>query len=294
MKIGVSEGNYGIEIMKVQNLWKNSIFGEGVVVGVIDSGCYIDHSELKDNIIDRYNFTSDDDGDINNVTDYSGHGTHIAGIIAAKNKQSIIGVAPKAKMVILKVIDKNNMGSYEALIKAINFATKWRGQNNERINVLNLSLGGQNNDSTLRATINRALANDINIVVAAGNYGDGDEETNEILYPGFYKEVIQVAAVDQNLTPTTFSNTNVNIDFLAPGKNIYSTFLNNKYQYLSGTSMAAPQITGVIALLNEYFRKKNILVTQKNIYNYLVSNANFLKGYTLKTQGKGLIQLEVM
>lgn len=291
MKDSIIEGNYGISLINVPHFWEDSITGKGVIVAVIDSGCQVNHPELKANIIDVYNFTDDDNSDTTNVTDYSGHGTHVAGTIAAQNLHKTIGIAPNSKLVIFKVIDKKGEGSYQNLINAINYASDWRGLNGEKIDVMNLSLSGKKDDPELRKAINRAISNKINVVVAAGNSGDGSELTNEILYPGFYPEVIQVAAVDKNLIPTSFSNTNINIDFLAPGKDIFSSFTNNNYTSLSGTSMAAPHVAGAIALLNEFFRMNNIPATLERIYEYLVSHSLKIENYSSKTQGHGLIQL---
>lgn len=292
MKNSILDANYGVSYINAPKFWSQSIKGNGVIVAVIDSGCFIDHEQLKDSIIDTYNFTTDDDGDARNVTDYSGHGTHTAGIIAARNHESIIvGVAPGTKLLILKVIGKDGGGSYENLIHAIDFASEWRGKGGEKVDVINLSLGGTNDDPALRKAIDKVMANDIMVVAAAGNSGDGSDLTNEILYPGYYRDVIQVAAVDQNSIPTSFSNTNVNIDFLAPGKNIFSTFNDGHYMTLSGTSMAAPHVSGAIALLKEFFRIHNLPATQERIYEYLVAHAKTFDRYTHKTQGHGLIQL---
>lgn len=291
MKDSIIEGNYGIFLINVPHFWKESITGNGTTVAIIDSGCQVSHPELKENIIDAYNFTDDDNSDITNVTDYSGHGTHVAGTIAGQNLHKTIGVAPNSKLVILKVINKQGEGDYQSLINAINYASDWQGLNGEKIDVINISLSGKKDAPELRQAINRAISNKINIVVAAGNSGDGSELTNEILYPGFYPEVIQVAAIDENLIPTSFSNTNINIDFLAPGKDIYSSFINSNYISLSGTSMAAPHVTGAIALLNDFFRTNNIPATQERIYEYLVSHSLKIENYSSKTQGHGLIQL---
>lgn len=285
-----TEFNYGVSLINAPYFWEKGIEGKGVNIAVIDSGCNKIHPELRENIIDGFNFTEDDNGDTSNITDYLGHGTHTAGIIAAQNKTHIISVAPKANLVILKVIGKDGRGNYENLIKAINFAANWRGENNEKIDVINLSLGGPNEDEDLSNAINTAIKSNITIVAASGNSGDGNEQTNELLYPGFYEEVIQVSAIDQNKQPTSFSNTNLNIDFLAPGAMIYSTHFDS-FAKLSGTSMAAPHVTGAIALLINFFKANNISPTRERIYEYLSSHSIALDGYTRNTQGYGIIQL---
>lgn len=283
--------NYGPALINAPVFWDRSFKGQGINIAVIDSGCDLEHEELNENIIGGFNFTGDDNGDLHNVTDYSGHGTHVSGIIATSNKNSIIGVAPKAKLLILKVIGKDGAGDYESLIKAINFATQWRGENGEKIDVINLSLGGPNDDPNLKKAINKAIMQNTFVVAAAGNNGDGSEKTNEMMYPGFYKEVIQVGAIDENLNPVHFSNTNQNIDFLAPGSAISSTFPNNAFAQLSGTSMAAPHVTGSIALLLNLFKEKHLTANLEQIYDYLASRSLSLYGYSSKTQGNGVIKL---
>lgn len=284
--------NYGVSLINAPDFWKQGYKGQGTVVAVIDTGCQTDHEELKDNIIDSFNFTEDDNGDPKNVTDYAGHGTHVSGIIAAGNKNQIIGVAPQSKLLIVKAIGHHTSNAaYKALIKSIRFAINWRGKNREKVDVINLSLGGTKDDPELRNIINEALSKNIFIVAAAGNYGDGSELTDEILYPGYYEEVIQVGAVDQNLDPTPFSNSNRYIDFLGPGDAIYSTFLQNTYTKLSGTSMAAPHISGAISLLLSYFKENDFPRHRKIIHQYLKSNAIMLDGYSKNIQGNGVAQL---
>jgi len=98
--------NYGVDTINASSLWKDSYWGQNVVTAVIDTGCDIQHTSLKENIIGSYNFTTDDNGEINSVTDYAGHGTHVAGIISSTNQEQKISIAPKGKLLILKVLVK--------------------------------------------------------------------------------------------------------------------------------------------------------------------------------------------
>ena len=287
----VTKTNDGIDFINAKNLWKQGFYGQDTVIAVIDSGCDINHEELKDNIIDTFNFTADDNGEINVATDYTGHGTHVAGIIAATNKKHTIGIAPQAKLLIIKAVGHTSISTHENLIRAIRFATAWRGKNGEKVDAMNLSLGTKEDAPELRKAIDEALDENIFVVVAAGNYGDGSELTDEILYPGFYEEVIQVGSIGKNLTPSRISNTNQNIDFLSLGESIYSTYLQNTYLKLTGTSMATPHITGAISLILSYFKAKKLPISQNIIYQYLVSHSFLLEGYTKKTQGNGVLKL---
>lgn len=283
--------NYGIDLINARSFWEQNYRGKGSIVAILDTGCDTQHEALRENIIDGFNFTKDDNGEINNVTDYMGHGTHVAGIVAGTNKKDIIGVAPEAKLLIVKIIGQNGRGNYETLIKGLQFATAWRGRNNEKVNVINLSLGGPNDDPTLKQAIDQAIQANISVVVSSGNNGDGSDQTDEILYPGFYEEVIEVSAVDESLNPTGFSNTNQNIDFLAPGNNIYSSFPNDSYMQLSGTSMAAPHVTGAIALLISFYKATNTPFDTDLIYNYLSSHSLTLPNFSRNTQGNGIVKL---
>lgn len=283
--------NDGIDFVNARKFWNKGYEGENTIVAVIDSGCDITHEELKDNIVGTFNFTDDDNGDINIATDYAGHGTHVSGIIAAANKKRAIGIAPKAKLLIVKALGHTSISKHENLIKSIRFATDWRGINGEKVDVMNLSLGTLKNSLELRQAIDEAIDSGIFVVVAAGNYGDGSEQTDEILFPGYYEEVIQVASVSKSLKPTPMSNTNDNIDFLSLGEFIYSTFLQNTYIKATGTSVATPQVSGAIALILSYFKANHLPITQNIIYQYLVSHSFKLDGYSNKTQGNGVLKL---
>jgi major intracellular serine protease len=283
--------NYGIDTMNVRKMWEKSITGKNINVAVIDSGCDVEHEELKGAIIGTRNFTEDDNGDIHTVTDYTGHGTHVSGIIGNRNIKSLIGIAPESNLLILKVIGKNGAGSFDSLIEAIHYALEWRGLDNSKIDVINMSLGSPQDDPKLREAVNEAIKNNIVIVAAAGNEGDGLEDTIEISYPGYYKDVFEIGATDINNVPTGFTNSNSNVDFVAPGRDIYSTFPNNKYATLSGTSMATPQVTGIVALIKDEYRQEGLEISNITVTDYLNQTSEFLPGYSVNLQGFGLVKI---
>ncbi|PDY77407.1 S8 family peptidase [Bacillus cereus] len=283
----------GVVSIRAPEVWDVSRKGEGIVIAVIDSGVDVDHPDLKDNIIGGFNFTNDDNGNEDAYFDYKGHGTHVAGIIAAsENSQGIIGIAPKAKLLILKVLNKNGIGKVTALIDAIEYAINWRGKNNEKVQVINLSLGSAKESIELRNVIKKANKKGIVLVGSSGNHGDSNSETNEMLFPNFYKEVIQVGAVDLENKISKFSNSNPNLDFVAPGENVISTYIGQSYSSMSGTSMAAPHATGSVALILNMLTNTNLNfnLTPAVVYSHLLIHAISL-GFSPNDEGNGFIQL---
>ncbi len=187
----------GVSRIGAANFWNRGVTGKGQVIAIIDSGCDIYHEDLRENIIGVKNFTKDDNSILDDVTDYIGHGTHVAGIISAVgNGYGIKGVAPDSKLLIIKVIDKKGVGSYKNLIKALDYAIGWKGDNGETVSVINLSLGGAKQSMKLYAKIKEAINKQIILVGAAGNRGDGNLMTDELIYPNSYKEVIQIGSVN--------------------------------------------------------------------------------------------------
>ncbi len=262
----------GIKMTEAPKMWGRGEKGQEVVIAVLDTGCQIDHPDLVDRIIGGRNFTSDYGGDPENFLDNQYHGTHIAGIIAANiNGKGIVGMAPEAKLLILKVLSENGSGKYIDLIEAIHFTVNWRGENNERVRIITLSVSGKNDDPLLHDAIKQAVKNEILVVCAAGNSGDGNLNTDEVMYPGCYQEVVEVGAVDINKEIASFSNTNNEIDIFAPGVNILSTFPMYQYAFFSGTSMAAPHVAGAAALIiHECEQKIGRTMTEAEIYNELL------------------------
>lgn len=282
-----------LDLIRAREVWKSAKQGKGKTVAIIDTGVDKEHPNLQKNIIGGYNFTSDNNGDILNFTDYVGHGTHVAGIIGAckcDNHKGIIGVAPKTNMLILKVIDRYGSGSHKQLIDAMNYAMDWKGPKGEKVDVINMSLGGTKPCEELHKVIKQARQRGIVLVSAAGNGGDGNKNTFEVSFPGYYKEVIQVGSVKNTLAPSLFSNTNVNIDFVAPGENVISTHLNKKFVELTGTSMASPHVAGAAALILNLIDQPNRADAPYFVYQYFLKHARKLD-YSINQVGNGLIQL---
>ncbi|RXY99689.1 S8 family peptidase [Fictibacillus sp. S7] len=283
---------YGIQMINAPAAWEQGYKGKDVVVAVLDTGCDVNHPDLKDRIIGGRNFTSDDPED---YLDGHYHGTHVAGTIAAtlNNKLGVAGIAPEAKLLILRVLGKNGSGSYQGIIDAINYAVEWRGDNGERVRVISMSLGGPDDIPEMHEAIKNATQNNVMVVCAAGNEGDDNERTDEQAYPGYYKEVVQVGAVDEQKHLAEFSNTNDEIDLVAPGVNILSTYPGEKYAKLSGTSMATPHVSGAVAVLilkeeAEFGRE----LTDPEIYAQLCKNTQTI-GLTKKGEGNGLLYLKM-
>lgn len=283
LSVNETEETIPVNIKKVgsEYKWNQGITGKGVVVAVIDTGCELNHPDLSDRIIGGYNFTEEYGGDVSIFQDKNGHGTHTAGTIAASTsgygKGGIVGVAPSAKLLILKALNQNGGGTIKVLIEAIHYAIDWRGPSQEKVRVISLSLGTRNPTESLHEAVKRAVANNISVVVAAGNDGDGDPITREYRYPGAFEEVIETGAVDENDEIAHFSNTNEYVDLYAPGVDIHSTYLNGEFAALSGTSMATPHVAGAIALLiEEYEGKLARELSEKEIYDILIKHTKII------------------
>ncbi|WP_349409806.1 S8 family peptidase [Pseudalkalibacillus sp. SCS-8] len=282
----------GVQMIEAPIVWDKSEKGEGNVVAVIDTGCQTSHPDLKDRIIDGRNFTTDYNGDENNYLDNNGHGTHVAGTIAAIGGENhIAGVAPETKLLILKVLTGQGRGRMDWIVEAIRYAVDWEGPDGEKVRVISMSLGGPQGTNELHESIKYAVAQNVSVVCAAGNEGDNEESTDEFSYPGAYNEVIQVGAMNFQRKMARFTNTNAEIDLVAPGVNILSTYPDNKYAKLSGTSMATPHVSGALALLNNLTQKEfNRNLTEAELYAQLIKRTIPL-GFSKRGVGNGLLTL---
>ncbi|MFK4011603.1 S8 family peptidase [Bacillus cereus] len=285
----------GVKLINAPAAWEKSEKGKDVVVAVLDTGCQIDHVDLKDRIIGGRNFTTDNNSDPNNYTDMNGHGTHVAGTIAAtENNQGVLGVAPQAKLLIVKVLGgPNGSGAYEWIINGINYAVNWRGPNGEKVRVISMSLSGKEDNPELHQAVINAVNNDVLVVCAAGNGGDNNQNTDELSYPGAYQEVVEVGAVDLNKKIAVFSESNKNVDLVGPGVGILSTYKGGGYATLSGTSMATPHISGGAALIIKHCESNKEFdrtLSEDEIYAQLIKRTTALVD-SKRLVGNGLLDL---
>lgn len=284
----VNEVPKGVEMIQAPKIWDQTK-GKGITVAILDTGCDITHPDLKERIVGGRNFTNDDGGKTDVYKDYNGHGTHVAGTIAAtQNDNGVVGVAPEANLLIIKVLDKNGSGQYEWIINGINYAIE------QKADIISMSLGGPEDLPELHEAIQKAVAHNILVICAAGNQGDGVDSTDEFDYPGSYNEVISVGAIDLERRSSNFTNSNNEVDLVGPGEKIISTYLNGKYATLSGTSMATPHVAGAMALIkvlaNTSFERN---LTERELYAQLIKRTVPL-GNSPKLEGNGLVYLTVM
>ena len=219
--------------------------GIGKTAWIIDSGIDIDHPDLTVDVTRSKSFITGQ----TSADDAHGHGTHVAGIIGAKNNTfGVLGVASGATLVSLRVLDGDGEGTLSSIIQALAYINT----NAAAGDVVNMSLGEDHTSTTLNQQIQNTSSRGIYITIAAGN----DSESANKYSPGNANglNIFTVSAIDSLDQFASFSNYgNDVVDYAAPGVRILSTFSNGRYAYLSGTSMAAPHLAGLILLKGKNF-----------------------------------------
>lgn len=227
---------YSLWRMSVNSAW-DVTRGDGVVIGILDTGVDGTHPDLQGKLVSMgRDFVNND----YNATDDHGHGTHVTGIAAAatNNGTGVAGIGYNARVLPVKVLASSGSGSHSAIASGIT----WAADNGARI--INLSLGGPNNSTTLDQALAYAWSRGVVIIAAAGN-----ENTASPVYPASSANAIGVCATNQSDARGSFSNYGVNVDVCAPGVTIWSTVRGGSYQAWDGTSMASPNAAGVAALV---------------------------------------------
>ncbi|GID53527.1 S8 family peptidase [Actinoplanes couchii] len=229
--------------IRTTDAWARST-GAGVTVAVIDSGVDADHPDLKDNVLSGYDAVTDKAGP---TTDGHGHGTHVAGTIAAVtgNEVGVTGIAPDVKILPVKVLSDSGSGNMSDTAEGIVWAADHGAQ------VINMSLGGTTKVTAVSNAIKYARSKGVTVIAAAGN---SRREGSPTSYPAADAGVIAVAATDSADRIGPYSNAGSYVDVAAPGSSIVSTYPTAKGSYttMNGTSMAAPHVAAVAALLKSF------------------------------------------
>ncbi|MEL6496288.1 MAG: S8 family serine peptidase [Cyanobacteria bacterium J06623_7] len=251
-----------------------------ITVAVLDTGVSLDHPEYQSNLLPGADFVDIIDGAGKFIGDYLGydddpedevgHGTHVAGIIAARGLGMPVGVVPQCRILPVRVLGAMQRGSKRVgagLVDNINSGIKWaidRGAD-----VINMSLGIQHTGGGLphEEVVKYAQSQGVTIVAASGN--DGAEQ---LYYPGALPYVIAVGAVNEMGSMAHFSTYGKQVDLVAPGTNIYSTYLNSDYAFSTGTSHASPFVAGAVAMLKSYALQKRGASLSDSQVKYLLKH----------------------
>jgi subtilisin family serine protease len=224
--------------------------GSGVTVAVVDTGVKSSHSDLSNRVLSGADYVAPG----TSANDENGHGTHVAGIIAAvhNNRRGIAGFAPSSKILPVRVLDRNGSGTSANVAKGIIYAAD-RGAK-----VINLSLGSNQSSTAMQSAISYAIGKKVLVVAAAGNSGCGLLLGAPTEYPAAYSGVLGVGAVTQSISRASFSSCGSWVDVVAPGDRIISTMIQNSvglgcsssanYCTLSGTSFSTPYVAAAGAL----------------------------------------------
>ena len=218
--------------------------GSGADVAILDTGIDGDHPDLTGNLgsgayavqcnswYGECTYTWGDD---------NGHGTHCAGIAGAvDNAQGVLGVGSDVTLHSVKVLNYNGSGSFSDIAAGVEYVA------DQGWDVASLSLGGSSGSQTLHDAVIYADNNGVNVIAAAGNSGPCSDCVG---YPAAYPEAMAVSSTNRNDNLSNFSSTGPEVEIAAPGSDIYSTYPNETYNTLSGTSMATPHVSGAAGIL---------------------------------------------
>lgn len=250
---------------------------DSITVAVLDTGVDLNHPEYRDALLPGYDFVDILDGAQEFIGDYLGadsipedevgHGTHVAGIIAGKGKNMPGGVAPRCRILpvrVLAAMNKDGRPVGAGLVENINNGVKWAIDHGAH--VINMSLGVRHTGGGLphKEVMDYAQRKGVTVVAASGNDG-----RQALYYPGAFPSVIAVGAADDRGDVAEFSTFGDHVSFIAPGVDVYSSSLEDGYAFSTGTSHAAPFVTGAIALMKSYARAQGRDLSDKQVKHVL-------------------------
>jgi len=280
---------WNLKQIDAEGAWSQGVNGQGVTVAVIDTGISQGPDLKQTKFVGGYDFVNDR----KEATDDNGHGTHVAGTIAqsTNNKYGVAGIAYGAKLMPLKVLSRAGGGTVSDIAEAIRFAA------DNGADVINMSLGGGGESKLMREAIDYAHSKGVVVVAAAGNSG-----VSGASYPALYENVIGVSATGPDKSKTGYSNYGKGVDIAAPGGTTRSSEADGvlqetinprtpgefAFKYFQGTSMAAPHVAGVAALIKSQGRG----ASADRVQQILLSSATPVKGDEANHFGAGLLNAQ--
>ncbi|MGQ8873876.1 S8 family peptidase [Paenibacillus sp. TSA_86.1] len=231
-----SDYQWNLPAIETNRGWNITKGNKDVIVAVVDTGVDVNHPDLKGKLLEGYNVVNPGNKPLDDV----GHGTHVAGIIGAivNNNEGVAGMSWYNKVLPVKVLDNSGSGTTYAVAEGIIWAADHGAK------VINMSLGNYADAQFLHDAIKYAFDRDIVLIAATGN-----DNTERPGYPAAYPEVFAVSATDPDMNKATYSNYGDYVDVTAPGSSIASTYPDNQYAALSGTSMASPHVAALAGLI---------------------------------------------
>ncbi|XID95357.1 S8 family serine peptidase [Paenibacillaceae bacterium WGS1546] len=271
-----SQYQWNLPEIATETGWNFSKGNPEVVVAVLDTGVQLDHPDLKGRLVQGVNIVDPSSPPEDDV----GHGTHVAGIVAAEvnNSEGVAGMTWYTKVMPVKVLDSTGAGSTYSVAEGIIWATDHGAQ------VINMSLGNYAEAQFLHDAIKYAHERGVVLVAASGN-----DNTERPGFPAAYPEVLAVAATDPGEARAEYSNYGDYIDVAAPGSSIPSTYPGSQYAALSGTSMASPHVAALVSLV----RAANPALSNAEVMDVLRGTAKDL-GTAGKDREFGYGQIDVL
>lgn len=271
---------WGVAAVQAPQVWKYAK-GKGVRIGIVDTGADYEHPDIKHSLRKGVNLLHR----LSPAVDDNGHGTHIAGIIAASCKTGIYGTAPNAQLYPVKAFDSDG----SAYISDILLAIHWCIANH--MHIINMSFGMSEYNAALLQAVKAANRQGILIIASSGNNG----HASRIDYPARFPQVIAVGAINKRGGIAAFSNRGQHVDIYAPGESIYSTWPDERYNELNGTSMATAHVSGALALLmakrprTSHHKLKTVLIASSIPFDGTKSSSagklNIVRAFRMLTSG---------